>query len=280
MLVATVLALGSAGLHATWNLVVKTSAERDLATWGVFLTAGIVMLPVTLVIGGPGWSAAPFLAASALIHIVYVIGLANAYDHGDFSLVYPVARGGGALLAAFGGVLVLGDVVGGWQWAGILLVAVGLISLAGRGADRVSLTWALLTAASIGAYTVADSHGSRQAVDGVRYGIALMPGIAVTVSATQIARGRSQAFVSVLRRDWLRLTGGGLLVTIAYTMVMVAVRRPGVAVGYVTMLRESSVVIAALLGWLFLHERMGRHRLISSVVIVAGLVTLIAFRPS
>lgn len=75
-------------------------------------------------------------------------------------------------------------------------------------------------------------------------------------------------------RDWRRNLAGGLGTTVAYTMVLVAVRHA--PVGYVTMLRESSVVIGALLGWLVLHEDLGSRRLARSVVILTGLVLLVA----
>jgi len=107
VLLATVLALASAVLHATWNLLIKTSDDRELASWGQFVAGGLIFLPVLFFTGLPDRDAWPFLAASALIHIVYVGALVGAYHHGDFSLVYPLARGGGALGAALLGALVI-----------------------------------------------------------------------------------------------------------------------------------------------------------------------------
>jgi drug/metabolite transporter (DMT)-like permease len=278
VLLATVLALSSAGLHAAWNLLVKTTkVDRDLATWGQFLLGGAIAVPVLFVIGWPPAVAFPYLLASGLVHVAYVTGLVQAYTHGDFSLAYPLARGSGALLAAAGGVLLLGDVIAGAQWLGIALVAVGLVSLVGRGATLASIGWAVFTAATIAVYTLIDSKGARLSDDGLRYGFALMPFAGALISATQLVRGRGAAFREALPTQWWRWLIAGAFVTIAYSMVMIAVRQPGVAVGYVTMLRESSVVMGALAGWLLLDERLGRHRLVSSCVIVAGLVTLIAF---
>ncbi len=278
VLVATVLALSSAGLHATWNLLVKTArVDRDLATWGQFLLGGLLAVPVLFVIGWPPAVAYPYLLASGTVHVAYVTGLVQAYTHGDFSLAYPLARGGGALLAAVGGVLLLGDVIAGRQWIGIVLVAVGLVSLVGRGASAASIGWALFTAATIAVYTIIDSKGARLSDDGLRYGFALMPFAGTMISVAQVARGRAGAFRAALPAQWWRWLLAGAFVTVAYSMVMIAVRQPGVAVGYVTMLRESSVVMGALAGWLLLDERLGRHRLVSSCVIVAGLITLIAF---
>lgn len=273
MLFATVLALASAALHAAWNLSVKTSADRELASWGQFLAAGAIALPVLTVIGPPPAAALPYLAASAAIHVGYVHALVRAYHHGDFSLAYPIARGGGAVLAAIGGSFLLDDVVTPRAWIAIAIAGVGLVSLAGRSATAVSVGWASLTACTIAAYTLVDSSGVRESHDGMRYGFALMPCAAAALSAAGIARGRWTDFRAGVGDQWRRYVLAGTLLTAAYTMVLIAVRRA--PVGHVTMLRESSVVLAALAGWLVLHEPASRHRLASSAVVVVGLVLLV-----
>jgi drug/metabolite transporter (DMT)-like permease len=275
VLIATVLALGSAGLHAAWNLLVKTSTNRDLAAWGQFLFGGLIVLPVLAVIGWPAAEVLPYLLLSAVVHVVYVTGLVRAYDIGDFSLVYPVARGGGAFLAGIGGVALLGDRLGAWAWVAIAVVVGGLLSLIGR-ASRHSIGWAAFTACTIATYTLIDAHGARAASDGVRYGFALMPLSALAISIGAVARGRTRAFVATLPTMWRRYVAAGAALTVAYTLVLVAVR--SAPVGYVTMLRESSVVIGALAGWLLLKEQLGRSRVVSSAVVASGLVLLIAMR--
>ena len=121
MILATALALGAALLHATWNLLLKSApdGDRDLSSWGIFLVGGVLVLPFVIALGGPGMVAAPWLAVSATIHIGYVAGLVAAYRHGDFSLAYPLARGSGALVAALGGALLLGDRLPAAAWAAI-----------------------------------------------------------------------------------------------------------------------------------------------------------------
>ena len=276
MVVATVLALSSAGLHAGWNLLVKTSDDRDLAAWGQFLFGGLLVLPVLLVIGWPAAEAWPYLVASALVHVAYVTTLALAYTHGDFSLTYPLARGGGAFLAALGGVALLGDSLDPLAWLAIVIIGTGLVTLAGRGGSRTSLTWALATAAAIGAYTLIDAAGVRASGDAIRYGLALMPLVALTVSVSGLIRGKGPALWASLPTSWKRYALAGVLVTVAYTLVLAALRLA--PVGYVAMLRESSVVFGALAGWLLLRERLGRQRLVSSLGIAGGMILLILAR--
>jgi len=272
---ATLLALGSAALHAAWNLLIKTSNERFLAAWGQFVFGGLLFLPVLLVIGLPGTAVVPFLVASSCVHVVYIGALVRAYHHGDFSFAYPLARGGGALLAAIGGVLFLSDTLSGGEWLGILVVALGLMSFVRPGVTTVALAWAGLTAVTIGTYTTIDIEGARRST-GLAYGICLMLGAATAISLAGVAIGRGPAFVRSLRGAWGRYALGGALTTVAYSMVLAAGRLA--PTGYVAALRESSVVFGALAGWLLLHERLGRARLYSSMIVAAGLVTLVVFR--
>lgn len=277
MLEATLLALGSAFLHAAWNLLVKTSDERFLTAWGQFLVGGICFLPVLLFTGLPPGDAVPFLVASSVVHVVYIGALVRAYHHGDFSFAYPLARGGGALLAAIGGVAFLGDVLSVPAWLSIAIVVVGLASLVRPSVGMLAIGWSLLTALTIGTYTTIDAAGARRSDSGFGYGVLVVVGAALTLSAVGVARGRGPDLVRYLRTtDRWRILAGGLASVLAYSMVLAAVRLA--PVGYVAALRESSVVLGAGLGWLLLHERLGRARLASSAVVAVGLVLLIATR--
>jgi drug/metabolite transporter (DMT)-like permease len=271
---ATFLALGSAALHAAWNLLVKTSSDRLVAAWGLYLTGGILFLPLFVVIDRPGADAFPFLAASSVVHVVYVVALTRAYQHGDFSFAYPLARGGGALIAAVGGVLFLADSLSGLAWLAIAIVVGGLASLVGPGVSRIALLWAGLTAAMIGTYTTIDAAGARRS-SGLGYGIAIVLGAGLVLTAAIVASGRGGRLGPALRLEWRRFLVGGVCSTLAYSMVLAGARLA--PVGYVAALRESSVVLGAGAGWLFLHERLGRARLASALVVTAGLVLLIVW---
>lgn len=275
---ATLLALGAALLHATWNLLLKSAPDedRDLTSWGIFAVGGVVVLPVAVVLGGPGLAAVPWLALSATIHIGYVTGLVAAYRHGDFSLAYPLARGSGALVAATGGALLLGDRLPLGAWVAIAIVTGGLVALVGRGVTGTTVRDALLTGVAIGCYTLADAQGTRVSTDPVAYGLITTSAAAVAISVAFLVRGRGPAFARAFPRHRARWALGGACTAIAYAMVMVATRHA--EVGYVAMLRESSVVLGALLGWRLLREPMGGRRLAASVVVLVGLVALVVAR--
>lgn len=275
MLEATLLALGAAVLHAGWNLLLKASDERVLAAWGFYLVGGLLFLPLLPFVGIPGGAALPYIAISCCVHVGYILALSRAYHHGDFSLSYPLSRGGGALIAAIGGVAFLGDHLSTGAWIAIAVVVGGLASLVRPGASRVALLFAGLTAATIGTYSTLDAAGARRS-NGFGYAIVLVLMSAVVMSAVGTALGRGREFVPFLHREWRRMLVGGAASTLAYSMVLAAARLA--PLGYVASLRESSVVLGAGAGWLLLHERMGRARLVSAGVVAAGLISLVAVR--
>lgn len=282
MIAATLLALAAAVLHASWNLLVKTSVDRELAAWVQFVFGAVLFSPVFLLTGLPPGAAWPFLVASGLIHVLYVEGLVRAYHHGDFSFAYPLSRGGGALVAAVLGAVFLDDLLPGPAWFALAVVAGGLISLVRPGTGRASLAWASFTAAIIGTYTVIDAAGARRAgehvLDRYAYGVMLTMLAALALSAVGVVKGRGGEFVGTVRAAPGRAVVSGLCLTGAYSLVLVAVSIDGVQVGYVATLRESSVVLGAFAGWVFLHERLGRARLVSSLVVLVGMIGLIVAR--
>ena len=275
MLAATLLTLAAALLHASWNLIVKTSGDRWLAAWGQFLAGSVIFLPVLLVFGFPRSAAWPYLIGSAIIHVGYVGGLALAYHHGDFSFAYPLARGGGAMVASVGGAIFLGDTLTAPMWGALTIVAIGLGSLVRPSTGRIAIGWALFTAAIIGIYTVIDTAGARHSSNRFLYGVALTVCAAVAISIVGVVSGRGRAFVATIPHAWPRYAASGIALTGAYSLFLVATGIKGIQLGFVAPLRESSVVLGALAGWLFLKERMGRARLVSSGVVMLGMVLLV-----
>ena len=275
MLLATVFALAAAALHAGWNLRVKTSGDRFVALWGQFLTAGAVCAAGLLLTGLPERDAWPWLALSATIHVGYVVALARAYGAGDFSLAYPLARGGGAMVAAIGGFAFLDDELSALGYLAILVITGGLVSFVRPGTSWDSIRWALLVAVLIGCYTLADAVGARR-TEGVAYVLGTFVGTAITVSVWGLATGHLTNLRRTWRASWRAHLTSGLASAAAYGLVLYAVR--WAPVGYVTALRESSVVLAAIAGWRYLAEGFGRARLASATVVVTGLVLLVVAR--
>jgi drug/metabolite transporter (DMT)-like permease len=275
MLTATILALVAAVLHAAWNLSVKQSiSDRFLALWGQFFVAGVLSLVVLVAAGGIPARGYTFAAITGMAHIPYCLFLAKAYAIGDFSVAYPVARGGGALLAGIGGLLLLDDSMRPLGIAGMVVVAAGLLSLAGRGVSKQVIP-ALGVAAAIGVYSVADAKGIRT-TDTPVYAAASFVGITVMTTTYSLATHRGPDMVVAMRRYWKRFTMMGIASSVTYALVQLAFRRA--AVGYVTCLRESSVLIAAFVGARYLNEGQIARRVAGAAVVVLGLLLLVLGR--
>ena len=274
MLAATLLALAAAVLHAGWNLWVKKSEDRWIALWGQMACAGIICAVVLVGLGGAHNIAWWPLAASAVIHSFYAVFLARAYNLGDFSVAYPIARGTGALLAAIGGILFLSDHLSVLMFVGIGIAVVGILLLAGP-ADNAHVIAALMVSITIGAYSVIDSYGSRQ-MGGNLYPLLLFIGTGITLSTFGLATGRRRDMTTALASTWKRFCVAGIASLITYWMVLIAVQKA--PVGYVTALRESSVVIVALVGTRYLGEKDMKRRVFAACIVVAGLGVLIAGR--
>ena len=278
MFLATVLALAAAVLHAGWNLAAKRAdGDRYMVLWAQFFAGGMISLPLLIgnqVLFGMAWQGYALGLASGLIHLPYTWLLARAYTLGDFSVSYPVARGGGAAVAAIGGVWFLGDHLTSWEVIGIAIVVLGLALLA-YGATGPNLAMALAVAATIGCYTVVDAKGSRLTAS-VAYIFVTFVGAALSNTCFALATGRRADMTAMLRHNWqcAAVTGAASLLT--YGLVLVAVQHA--PVGYVTALRESSVVLAALAGWKLLGEGDHRRRLTAALVVFAGLLTLVLGR--
>jgi len=278
MLLATLLALGAAVLHAGWNLVAKRSkSDIYITLWAQFFMGAVFSLPLMIgyeIIWGMPWQGYMWAAVSGCIHLPYVWLLAHAYTVGDFSVSYPVARGGGAAIAAVCGVVFLRDHLTMLEVVGISVVVCGLVLLA-YGATRVHLATALLLALAIGLYTTSDAKGAR-ITDSVAYIFASSVGTMTSNTIFALATGRRREMVAMLRTNWRMNTVTGLASLVTYGMVLVAVRHA--PVGYVTALRESSVVLAALAGWKLLGEGDHRRRLTAAFVVFCGLLTLVLGR--
>jgi uncharacterized membrane protein len=273
VLTATVLALTAACMHAGWNLAVKrSSVDRFHALWGQVVFGASIAAIVFVALGGMDAAAWKWAAISGIVHIPYTILLTKAYDTGDFSQVYPLARGGGALLAAIGGIAVLGDRIDPSTAIAIVVVCGGLFLLVGRAPGPATLS-AIGVAVTIGCYTLVDTRGSR--ISGVaHYGLATGCMAAIAISAYGFASGRHRGFAAAIRREWRPMLIGGVAQILTYTFVLAAVRLA--PVGYVTALRETSVVLAVLIGWRVLGEAQGRRRIAASSIVLGGVILLVA----
>lgn len=268
------MALAAACLHAGWNLAVKRNTDSGLALWGQFFIAmfiaGGVLIGWWIFFDGPSF-AWQYTLLSGITHLPYSMLLVRAYNTGDFSVSYPIARGGGAVGAAVLGVVLLDDVLSPLTVAGIVTAAVGFFLLS-RGSLR-QMRFALATAVIIGIYTAIDATGVRESADPAAYALSIFVTTGMTVSAWTFITRRKEALVA-LRMQWKQFGFAAIGTLGSYCLVLLAMRRA--PVGYVAVLRESSVLIAAFAGWKLLGEVDHRRRIGGAAVVLVGLVALVA----
>lgn len=262
--------LAAALMHASWNVMVKTSGDKLLNTGLIMLGLGFCGLFALPFVGIPDAASWPFLAGSLLTHLVYYIGLSGGYRHGDLSQVYPIARGSSPLLVAIAAWLVIGETLTPLQMGGVAATSLGIISLTfDKPIDRAHswrpVLFGLLTGLSIMSYTLFDGQGVRLAGDRLGYIIWLFVLDAPLV--TLYCLWRRPAALSYFRAKWKFGLVGGLLSGGGYGISIYAMSLGGLA--NVSALRETSVIFAALMSTFLLKERF-RHRRYASVALVAA----------
>jgi drug/metabolite transporter (DMT)-like permease len=268
--------LGAALFHATWNALVKSGKDHLLSITGInFATLVIAVLALPF-FGIPDKESWPYLLVSGVIHFGYYVALSEAYKHGDFSQAYPVARGTAPILVSLWGVFVLNESMNTIELVSLIGVITGILIFATRKLDqviqnKVALISALCTSFFIAGYTVTDGVGGRLSgnVPGYMLALSVIDGMLI-MAYTAIVR--SPAAVWDTRKSWRTLVPGAVLSLAAYTMVVWAMTRAPIPL--VSALRETSIIIAALIGAFYFKEPSGKRRIIASVVIFISVAIL------
>ena len=280
------LVLTAAVLHATWNLLAKRAQGADSVAF-VWLTTALstaIYVPVLAI-----WLIAmplrhpltaidlAFIAGTAVIHSVYYLLLQRGYRVGDLSLVYPLARGTGPLLASIAAVLFLGERPGVFGAIGIAAIVAGIFVAAGArlhvARARISAGYGLATGVTIAAYTLWDKHAvSALAISPIVYEVGHFC-VRTALMAPLVWRGeRCRALGPTLRAYRTELLGVAVLSPLGYILVLFAL-----AVAPVTLVapaREVSIVFGALLGARLFAEGDARRRVVGAALIFAGIVAL------
>jgi drug/metabolite transporter (DMT)-like permease len=267
----TLAVLGAALLHAGWNALLKGSADKQLDTVALVVASALLALPIALVLPAPAQESWPWLAASALVHILYFLFLANAYHWGDMSYAYPIMRGGGPVIVALAGAAVFGEVLAPLPAIGVAMVCAGIVAFAAGKADPRATAFALANAVVIAAYTLIDAKGARASGSPVAYALWFFVANGIALYAWGGLR-RGAALPRHLVANWRRILVGAVLTTGSYGIALWAMTRAPVAL--VAVLRETSVIFGALIAHFLLAEKFTRRRLAATGAVMAGLAML------
>ncbi|MBT7944016.1 MAG: EamA family transporter [Alphaproteobacteria bacterium] len=269
------LVLTAAVLHASWNALIKSGGDpwvRLALTNFLGTVLGLALLPF---ITPPNAEAWPYILASVATHQIYFVTVCLQYRYGDLSHVYPISRGSAPLMVAFGAYLFVGETLSPQGIAAVALISAAIFSL------TFSTTWkpgegkgvffALCTGLMIALYSVLDGIGGRTADDVISYiaYLFLIDGVPFGLVVLYLRR---HVLVPVLRDNWKTGLTSGLLSYPAYALVIWAMTLSPLT--YVSALRETSVILAVLIGTRMLGEPFGTRRLIAAALVAAGVAGL------
>jgi drug/metabolite transporter (DMT)-like permease len=275
---ATLMVLAAAVAHATWNAIAHDIKDEVVAFVLLGLGGMIGAACVLAFAPMPRAEAWPYLVASVVMHVVYTMLLMTSYRLGEFSQAYPLARGTSPLIVTVLAAVFIGEVPGPIVLIGVVVISVGLgsLTLVGGRPDRHSMPAvyaALATGLAIATYSTIDGAGVRTSGTAAGYtGWLILLESSVLMTFALVRRGG--ALVDQVRPHLWMGTTGGILSVGAYGLVLWAQTRGALAP--IAALRESSIIVGALIGTVFFHERFGRPRVIATVVVFVGIVLVLA----
>jgi drug/metabolite transporter (DMT)-like permease len=281
-LFALVLVLVAAVFHASWNLLAKRVGDGGAVfVWMFGVCAVLIYAPLAVVVVlvvsphiGPAQYL--FMFGSGILHLGYFVLLQKGYAVGDLSLVYPLARGTGPLLATAAAIVLFGERPSLLVIVGIALLTAGVFVLTSEGASLRSglgagVFYGLLTGVFIAAYTIWD----KQAVSALLIPPLLQSWattIVTTLLLTPVAMGNRKKILALWRDHKPEVFGVAILSPLSYILVLTAlVFTP---VSYVAPAREISILIGAAMGARLLSEGDSTRRLIAAAAMVVGVVAL------
>jgi len=267
----TAAVLGAAVLHAGWNAMLKGSADKQLDTVALSVGSALIALAIAVWLPAPASASWPWLAASAVVHILYFLFLANAYHWGDMSYAYPIMRGGGPMIVAIAGTAVFGEVLDPGQTFGVGLICAGIVAFAAGKADPRATAFALGNALVIAAYTLIDAKGARISGSPVAYALWFFVANGIVLYAYAGLR-RGATVPRYLIANWPRVLIGAALTTGSYGVALWAMTRAPVAL--VAVLRETAVIFGAVIAYFALNEKFTRRRFVATGAVLCGLIAL------
>lgn len=274
------LALLAAVLHAAFGALQKGKHDPWLSRGAIDISYGLMAAPFALfVVPWPEPHMWPIFAGAFIIHLGYKLLQAQAYTKGAFTVVYPVVRGTGPLFAVIGAYLIFGEVFSATQWLGLAVLLAGIFGLAVYNliylvSERDTLPMALMLAVATGLfvalYTTYDAYGIRATANPFTFlaWFFMIDGIVMPIIAA--LRYRNMAHKPAVGPLAVRGVIGGLVAFFSFGSIMLATRLD--QVGEAAVLRETSTVFAAIIGWVFLKETVGPRRIALMALIALGAV--------
>jgi drug/metabolite transporter (DMT)-like permease len=276
-LFAFLLGLGSAVTLAGANTFVKSAKDILGGRTVMTVSSSILMLPAVFFTPLPSPRTWMILGLSLPAHWLYQTALVRALSRGDLSLVFPVMRGSAPLLTAVAASFVLGEqlspvAIGGLAIASLATIAFALPERNFDGSHKVrnsAILWAMATGVGVAIYNVIDAQGVRSGPTQWSFIVWLFVLDWIGISTIMLVTRGPKAFAASARRALWPGLGAGVCSLFSFSMALYGFSVAPVA--YISAMRETAVVFAAVMGWWFLREGFGARRTLAAVVLAAGL---------
>ena len=265
-------------MHAAWNGMVKNHPDKVVAVSSIVFghfplsIIAIILLPV------PSLDCIPYIIASAIIHQGYQWYLLSAYQIGDLTKVYPIARGFGPLVATIISILILGLFLDSIIIFSISLICVGIMILGLFDKENKNfkvLQLSLFTGFFIGLYSLIDGYGARVSLSAIVY--MSWSFILSSLLFLVVLRIKKQKNIiqNVVKKGKKIFWIGGSLSYIIYVIVVWAFTKAPIPM--VAAIRETSIFFSILIGYFFLQEKITTTKVISIILIVIGVIGIKLF---
>ena len=275
-LFVTLAVLIAALVHAIWNAFVKTGDDQLVSITGIAAGATVTALFIFPFSTAPHPESWPFIFASILLHVGYMIALSQAYRYSDFSSAYPIARGTAPILVMAWSVIFLQEALSSRELLAIFGIIVGILVFSTRRIgsvvnDRKAIFYALLTAVFIAAYTIVDGIGVRLSGSVSGYIVWMTTFEVFPLLAYTYSRRGSKVFTALMENA-IPMLFAGMMAVGGYWIIIWAMTQAPIAL--VAALRESSIIIAALIGAYYFKEPSGKRRIIAAIIVCVSVVVL------
>ncbi|MBM1221057.1 EamA family transporter [Ponticoccus sp. SC2-23] len=278
--VATMMALMSAFFHAVFGALQKGAHDPWLSRGSIDLSFAVISAPIALfLVPWPDTRMALIIAGAVVVHFFYKLTMARAYERAAYTVVYPVVRGTGPIVTVAAASIIFREHFTAMQWVGVVCLSGGILLLALRNLSeekvdprtiKVALAWATLCGVLVAVYTTYDAWGIRQSADPFTFLAWFFLFTSLDFPVIAWLRYRRMADPPRIGPLMARGVIGAVLGWFSFGGVMLATFLD--KVGEAAVLRETSTVFAALIGWFILGDNVGPRRLILMCLIALGAV--------
>ena len=266
-------------LHALWNGMVKKHDDKVISVSAIVFGHVPASIIAIILLPFPGIESVPYIVASAIIHQGYQWFLLSAYQHGDFTRVYPIARGFGPIVATIVSLAVLGILLNKLIILSIFFISVGIIFNGLFSEQKIKnikvIQYSLITGFFIGIYSLIDGYGARASLSSITYISWSFILNAFLFPLLLRFKNHQNVFKKVIQKGKTLFWFGGTISYFVYAIVVWGFTQAPIPI--VGALRETSILFALFIGLFYLNEKINLNKIISISIIFLGLVGLKLF---